>query len=281
MAKDLRWAVGRPRGDSPIHIHCPRHDDTEGSLAVYHDHGWCYGCPKDRAYFTPAEIVALAKVRADDLPEADTVTDRNAPPPPPSPALIRIWHENLVSPASPLTERVAWLYDRGITPETIRRQQLGHTGRYFTLPVWDMKTGQLLGIRQRRDDRYCDPDAPKYTQPARQPALLYRPNPWGRVKIITEGEFDALVLAQLGLDAMTSTAGAGSLATLFAGWRFHKPVWVATDQDPAGDDAYAALRRAVTGDLRRVRFGGAKDVSDALAGLRDWQAADVVAGWLT
>src|SRR6266581_3621561 len=49
---DLRVAVGRPYQDLPIKMNCPDHihfprvkkHDDKSSMAIYHDHVYCYGC---------------------------------------------------------------------------------------------------------------------------------------------------------------------------------------------------------------------------------------------
>jgi len=275
--KDLRYSVGVPRGSSPIAVSCWRHRDDTPSLAVYHDHAYCYSCG---ARFTPAEVLAHYEKHPDDLPALDetALAALNERAPPPNPVLVNAWHATLLFPTSPRFHRLAWFKQRGLSLRTVQLNKLGHTGRYFSIPVFS-KTGGLLGYRFRRDDEYCDPLSPRYTQPKGQPALLYRPNPGGKHVAITEGEFDALILAQLGVDAMTSTAGAQSLPTMFRGWKFRRRIYVCTDQDEPGEDAYLKLKESLSGDVVRVHWSGANDVSEYLAPLSTTQRLATITSW--
>lgn len=165
--------------------------------------------------------------------------------------------------AGPRRDRGVYLLDRGLFLQTLRQQRIGHDGERFTIPVWNADRSQLLNVKFRTDPRYADPDAPKYDQPRGVPTSIYRPNAGGDPVVICEGEFDALALAQLGCDAVTSTAGAGNLAALLRHERLRPPVYIATDQDDAGEEAARALTAAFPA-ARRLRWAGANDVSEAL-----------------
>jgi len=275
--KDIRWAFGRPTGSGPVATHCPLHEDSTPSCQVYPDHAFSFCCG---TYFTAEEILAHSTARLDELPSLDETSRAalNESAPPPNPVLVNAWRATLLTPSSPRFHRLAWFKQRGLSLSTVQLHTLGHTGRYFSIPVFS-KTGKLLGYRFRRDDEYCDPLSPKYTQPKGQPALLYRPNPGGRHVAITEGEFDALILAQLGVDAMTSTAGAQSLPAMFRGWKFRRRVHVLTDQDEPGEDAYRKLKESLSGDVVRVHWSGANDVSEYLAPLSTTQRLAAITGW--
>jgi DNA primase len=98
---------------------------------------------------------------------------------------------------------------------------------------------------------------------------------------VCEGELDALLLAQLGLDAITSTGGAGDLARRLRGVRLPRRVYVLTDQDDAGDAAAFAVREARTStDWVRVRWDRGKDVTEALAPLPDADRVSLLRRWL-
>ena len=276
MPADLRHAVGNPRGAAYVKIACPLHPDITPSLTVYHDHGWCFSCG---SYFTPVEVLSLTGKRLEDLPLTDeaaaALEDRRSASP--DPKLVDIWHQTLVDAQSPRHHRLQYLRDRGLKLATIHQQKLGHTGRYFVLPVWSREG--LRGLCTRRDDAYTDPDAPRYLKPAGQPSLLYRPNPAGKVLAITEGEFDALLLSQYGVDALTTTSGAASLAA-FMSKHPRRRVYVCTDQDEAGEAAWTQLSEALPGvHLRRVSWRGGKDVTDMLRGKSDAAVASILAQW--
>lgn len=282
MARDLRFAVGIPRGDGPAWLNCPRHEDNSPSLAVYADHGFSFCC---REWFSPEAILELTGKLFEDLrelsdAEAEALSRRREVHLPDA-SLVETWHQNLVDKRSPVARRRDWLKARGLRYTTILRHRLGHTGRYFTIPVWG-RGNRLLSVKQRRDDDYCDADAPKYVAPAGQLPLVYRPGGGeGRYTAICEGEFDALLLSQYGVDAITSTGGAGSLPAVFAGWRFPRGAFYLGDQDMAGEQAYLNLVPVVKGRLTRVRWAGAKDVTDCLMGLGEAERLTTMSRWFS
>lgn len=275
MAGDLRAATGeRVVGGGPVKVFCWQHDDgATPSLAIYPDHGYCYGgC----GYLPAAVILAHYQRAAAELPPLAEVAA--APPPLPSPLLVDLWHQTLIDPASPLFPRLAWLRQRGLYTTTIRGARLGHDGRFFVIPVFGLG-GAVLAVKRRADPLYTDPDTPKYLTQRGAGAPVYRPRPAGRVMAITEGEFDALLLAQHGVDAVTSLAGANSYAAVFAGWQTTKPTVIATDQDAAGEEAAAAVKRVWRGPLRRATWSGAKDVTDLLRDRSATEREAIIQRW--
>jgi len=277
MSIDLRYAVGRP-GDRPyIRIHCPYHEDDTPSLAVYHDHAWCYGgC----GYVSAEQLLDTLNANPDLLPklsprEAQTLKERADPP---SRALIRVWHRTLVE--GPRQHRMEWLLRRGLHRHTIRQHLLGHTGMWFVIPV--LHRERVLGYRLRRDDAYCDPDLPRYKQPVGQPDLLFRPNPRGSPTVVCEGELDALLLAQYGVDAITNTAGSSALPN-----RIHRvleqkrgTIYVATDQDDAGEETAKRIAERFPGRVKRLRWQGGKDVTEALSQVSEMDRITTLRRWL-
>lgn len=252
-------------------VRCPYHDDSTPSLALYGDHAYCFGgCGLVPLEWLPEGYLDYAKR------EAERERREGKPkglPPEQLRVLVEVWHWQLLE--GPRRHRLSWLEKRGLDEVAVRRFKLGHSGAWFVIPV--LSGGEVQGVRFRRDDLYAEEEAPKYRSPKGQSSLLYRPNPGGWPLVVTEGEFDAMVLALTGCDAVTATAGAGSVVALLEregilgryrrrGQRLH----VAVDQDAAGGEAVRQiLRRGVS--VCRWRWEGGKDVSEALAGLPRWQ----------
>lgn len=286
MNRDLRHAFNVPvYGTGPIKVSCldPEHEDDTASFAVYPDHAYCYGlCSR---YFGFKEVLEILGIEADELPEAPII--EKAEPYQPADDLIAnlwSWHLTLMSPESPRHRRRRWLDRYGLWDETLERYQIGHTGTMFSIPIWRGK--EILGVRFRLDPDYHSEKElkkSKYTQPRKQPGLLFRPNPEGEITIVTEGEFDALCLAQYGYDAVTATTGSGSLhklvtrQELLKDKRFIKtPIYIATDDDKdkvksaadkkknVGERAYERICEAWGQRLPRVRFWVGKDISEEL-----------------
>lgn len=185
--------------------------------------------------------------------------------------MVDVWHRTLVD--GPRRERLQYLYDRGLWHTTIVKHRLGHTGDRFVIPLRrthhgnvgsvPQDVGTFLGVKLRADPRYCDPDSPKYIQKSDPKTVVYRPNQGGDPVVICEGEFDALVLSQLGCDAITSTGGSGSLAKTIGPMPFNRPVYIATDMDDSGNAAARELAELFP-TARRVRWTDAVDVSERL-----------------
>jgi hypothetical protein len=275
--RDLRYAVGG--GDAHYHMICnPSRDDDTPSLAIYANGAYDFGTGV--AYTIPEALALLGK---DDavLPlytEVRTATPRrrSAPSGSVSWGLIATW--NLCLLAGPRRQRISWLLARGLSHATVNRYRLGHTGTAFSIPI------PLAGgysYKLRRDDRYSDPDAPRYRNPKGMPTVLYRPNPRGVTSAICEGELDALLLAQLGIDAITSTGGAGDLVRRIRGIALPRRVYILTDQDDAGEQAAVAIREARPAtDWVRVHWDQGKDVTDALAVVSDAERVSTLRRWL-
>lgn len=101
-------------------------------------------------------------------------------------------------------DKDAWLHGRGLTEETIDRAQLGYqsSGRYrdaIVIPYFDAR-GELRNVRYRHLRH--NPPA-KYESPKGFGTHLYNvAATQNDVVAICEGEFDALVLEQLGFSAV-------------------------------------------------------------------------------
>jgi hypothetical protein len=264
---DLRLAVEEDViGDYPVKIKClaPEHKDKVRSLAVYSEHLHCFGCglhldlwegaapmPKDHVHplayllgVSNDEALKVAPRYANDTLDAyreRAATEARRDPMPGSLALI--YNEILLEGRR--RERANWLKARGLTVATIHGNYLGHDGVRFTIPVFDSR-GNLISIRYRRDDAYCDETTPKYSgTKGRNGLYLYPENLLAKDTrdwvVLCEGELDALRLWQEDVPAATATNGAGQSAKLPAILKAQYPrikrIVVATDMDEPGREA--------------------------------------------
>jgi hypothetical protein len=112
-------------------------------------------------------------------------------------------------------------HERGLAPRTLRSAQIGYAqygapGSWsdhaaFTLPVF--AAGAMVNLRKRfwpttpadRQGR-----SQRYVGLAGRGTQLYPAAPSGRCLVLAEGEFDALVTRQHGIEAVTTTGGAGT-----------------------------------------------------------------------
>lgn len=268
---DIRYLVGSPVGDYPIFIRCPFHDDRgRPNYAVYADGAYCFNCgasesPRAFALRLGSTPEALQSLPRRDLARRDRSgsAHRGVPNLPSAEDLLQrrlscaFYHRVLTQV---LPERQAWLLNRAILPETIRTYQLGHNGNYFVIPVWE--GSRLHGFKWRSDPAFRGDRRPKYRNDG-VGTVIFRPNPSGRKCVIVEGELDALVVAQYGYDAVTTTSGAQALRKIVNQIRTRKDVLIAVDQDDPGEQVASQLMEYFP-HARRVRFHG-KDITEALA----------------
>lgn len=262
----------------PILVHCPFHDDSTPSLALYGDHAYCFGgCGRIALEDLPEDVREACEGRGrveGEVPragmKASSLVGNDLK------RMIRLWHWMLVE--GPRKQRLSWLASRGIDEGAVRRFLLGHTGSWFVIPILVGK--EIRGVRFRRDDLYARESDPRYKNPPGQQTSLYRPNPGGWPLVVTEGEFDAMLLSLCDCDAVTSTGGAGSLVRdleregiLSSVRKRGRVLHVAVDQDDAGEAVARRLAELVP--VVRWRWEEGKDVSEVLARLpreqwKDW-----------
>lgn len=280
---DVRYLVGTPRGAQPIFTRCPNPDHFDSgrpNFAVYPDGGYCFNC----GYHETAKSLALrlgaadgqisslppralvgsrARRRAQSIEPAEVLSQR----------LDAHYYHTLLMQVLP--ERRSWLIKRAILPESIRRWKLGHTGSFFTIPVWN--GDKLSGFKLRSDPEFRGDDRPKYINQG-VGTTTFRPNPGGRLLVVVEGELDALAVAQYGYDTVTTTTGVAGVGRM--GWvdKIKKPIILAVDQDEAGERAAARLLTEIP-RAHRVRFPG-NDITDALQTLPLLERRRALGRWL-
>lgn len=275
---DLRLAVtDSPYGDAAVKVTCPVHNDPSASLAVYPDNIHCYGCGFHRNNLDEALAILLGITPAEAFERLDSlqgayVAQAKVDLPPLPTGKARMYHRFL---REQMSQRLEWLYARGLTDATIDEALLGHDGFRFTIPVFDQHN-QLVTLRFRKDDTVPDDEGertPKYSgMKGRNQLYLYGAN-WlaGDTVIVTEGELDALRLWQTGLCAVSATNGAGRTARVPALLRELSEqvdtIVAATDADAAGDKAAVQTAKAaeeVGCRVKRLRWLEGKDVTEAL-----------------
>ena len=231
------------------------------------------GCTAPELKQDPMDLLAPLRVLRD--PIGGMRSDHRAtggPAPLPTAAHLDAWRQNLLDH----DEALSYLrVERGLTDRSIERYELGITRdspSAFVFPVRD-ETGEIVNLKKRfwprswirdgKQRKFCTlrgRDACLY--PLR--ALIRKPAAF----VICEGECDALLLNQMGLPAITSTAG----TTWLSEWNRHiagRRVVVLYDAD-----ASEKARRRAAGfcrdgaaeawnvDLTRLGFTGTTDVTD-------------------
>lgn len=303
----------RGEGSGRLWWRCPFHGDANPSFAVRpRERTWhCFGCG---AHGDAVDLVrrlhprlgfteAVAYLTGGVTPSTPAAPRRPAPAPPPAPsglpegdalALARDAEARLWGPdGGPALD---YLRGRGLADATIRNARLGWTpgvsvprsgGRAFrvsgiVLPWFDGGRLALVKVRQPEGRE------PRYAEAFRDPArVVCYPGPdaarAGLPLVVTEGEFDALLLGQE-LAGLASVVTLGSASSKPAGKALSVflrcPHWhAAHDNDPAGELAASAWPSRA----RRTRPPGAfKDWTEVvqaprMVNLRRWWS-DVFAG---
>lgn len=166
---------------------------------------------------------------------------------------------------------LAYLLERGLTAATIRRARLGYVGDPFAghrrfadsvaIPYLS-PDGGVRGIRFR----YLNPSRNKYDSPKGVKIHLYGvENTTARHVWLCEGEFDSLVLSQLGYPAV----GVPGVSSFKPNWKYlfasADSVTIVMDGDEAGRrgaNRIASILGEVCANLRLAALPQGKDITD-------------------
>ena len=160
----------------------------------------------------------------------------------PTEADIRKWHDRLMASSVLLKT----LHEkRGLNDTTLRKRMLGWDGDRYMIPIRDAE-GNLVNVRRYKPGATKDK---MLNWPGYGSANLYLPdNLTADVVLLCEGEMDALIGEQYGFATVTATAGAGTWQEQWSNAFTGKVVYIAYDNDTAGD----AGARKVANHLRKV-----------------------------
>lgn len=137
--------------------------------------------------------------------------------------------------------------NRLLNDETIDHFQLGYMerkdGRWITIPVTD-RDGNVLFMKLRQDPFNPIDGQPKYKSTGGEASIfnaqILKDKP--DMLVITEGEFDCMVLHSLGVPAISSTAGAGTFKPAWIDQLgFVRELYIAMDNDDKGYDSAKIL----------------------------------------
>ena len=253
-----------------------RHEDT-ASVHIYDDGSWWdYGagiggdvidfvgyCVHGTSYRPDVHFTEVVDLLGGlDIKPLPAQTTRPTPPKPKltlSMATVQEWHDTM-----PANRRWYWT-QRGLSDTTIDRFLLGWDGRRYTIPA--VYRGIPFGVKRRQSD--IDDGIPaKYVSLTGSRVGIFNADAlWtAHEVIICEGEIDAMLLCQVGYNAVSSTGGAGTWkpewAKFFAGVQ---RITILYDNDAAGRDGALKVRAT----LARARIAtypdGIKDAGELFA----------------
>lgn len=161
----------------------------------------------------------------------------------------------------------AWLQNRGLNPATIKKSMLGYVaeGRYrdaISIPYLN-PDGSVRTIRFR----YLKPSRQKYDNFKGANIHIYGVANTALSKVwVTEGEFDSLVLSQMGFPAVGVPGASGFKPDWKYLFTYCDQVSLVFDSDEAGEKGAnrlaSILGEVVVGDMRLIRLPEGFDVTD-------------------
>ncbi len=155
------------------------------------------------------------------------------------PKLVDIFHESIWE-----NDR-HYFYNRGITDDTIRRFRLGYYNNFYTIPFY--MDGTFKQIQLRRDSPKLITNYYKGVGPVLFNSDILRLT---NKIYFTEGIIGAIILAQLGIPAVSMNIGSeGFMPEWVKYFVRQKEIYLLFDRDSAGD--FGAIRTAtILGEYR-------------------------------
>jgi hypothetical protein len=253
------WLHGRPASDGEWRGFCPYCEDPETSKTpsasfhlpsgVWHCVGKCGAGGSIRAL---VRNIKAGKFKGNrDKPVADDkVRDIKGKRPLPSERQVKLWYKKLLGNTKMMqvmTEK------RGLTKETLKKYRIGFDGQRITIPIYDVD-GELVNIRRYKYNAREHKDKMVSWGYGHGEGRIYGYETLAEHDevLLCEGELDRLIALQEGLPAVTHTAGA---PTFKAEWAKHfkgKTVYIAYDEDQAGDQGAQKVRRVLENSAEAI-----------------------------
>jgi len=207
---------------------CPFHKDTNPSLQIKDDgYAYCYACKRGWkniiSFYMEYKDYSFTKtlyILYNDFIE---------------PLISRKVYIDMFLELPKQKEPMAWLLSRGIGRKTINRYLLGydHTRDRISLPIFN-EWGYCVNIRFFRYFKNNEPKVISYKKGMGKCRLFPYTNLLHKEIYLFEGEMDTLLAIHLGLNAMTTTAGALSWRREFTNLFKDKIVYICYDNDQDG-----------------------------------------------
>lgn len=265
QANPLEPTIERLTGLQPEKhkIACPFHADSTPSLHIYDDGHWkCFGCGKsgdvldfvglyyfgvgyDAASHLLEVVDRLSGLGIRPMQPADRPIAKSDPKPSTTFDLadVALWHDMMPS------QRRQYWYSRGFEDETIDAFRLGWDGKRYTIPV--TYRGVCYAIKRRKSEIDDGLDG-KYVMAKGSRVGLFNadilstPFDASLPLFVVEGEIEAMLLHQLGYQAVSSTGGASTWKEHWARFLAHIPhIVVIYDNDQPGQEGAGKVRASI------------------------------------
>ena len=226
---------------------CPFHDDQRPSCQVNIDKQ-VFRCPVCMAKGDIIDLVAASmKVKRATIISHIEQRTQESPTEAINGGLISAWHNMLMASVEDLT----LLKNRkGITPVTCKKFMIGKDGDRYTIPVAD-SSGQFVNARKWSP---TDKIRKVINLKGRGKRQLFPISSLSKDSVIvTEGEFKALLLLQMGFNGISPTGGASTWAPSWNSLFKDKIVYVMYDVDSAGKRGAQKVARSLFGTAKEIR----------------------------
>jgi len=207
---------------------CPFHQDVNPSFTVGDFTYQCFGCGVKGNRKAWMEFIGHSTIKSQ--PVRPTVNDKKH---------VLENRQDWIGHSY----AIKYFASRGVTRESVIKFKLGYNGWRFTIPCYDKDT--LVGVKLRIDPNNHNDRGPKYVAlPGSKRAIFnFDILRSANEVIICEGELDCIILDQLGLPAVTSTAGCRSFDMKWLRFFENKEVFLLLDNDQAGRLAQESLHQ--------------------------------------
>lgn len=185
-------------------ILCPFHDDHDpsGTINVEQQTFKCQACGASASLLglvatklNVKEAALRQSLEKFGLLEANSVLPAS---------LIAAWHADLMCDATKLQFLTK---KKGLSEEVLKRHNIGFSEDRYTIPVYDAN-GVIINVRKYSAENKTHKVTNHLKKSGAATRLYPRMHDYPDTVIITEGEFKALLLIELGFFAVTSTGGA-------------------------------------------------------------------------
>lgn len=256
------WLYGKPNGDGEWRGFCaycevPGKSKSPSAsyhlgMGVWHCMGKCGAGGSTTALARKIKNNALPSQKPDDeTPDNVVDLDSKRPSRPlPNKQKVAFFCKNLLTDTSAhryITER------RGLNDETLKTYNIGWDGRQrYLIPIYD-EDGRLVNIRKYKPNAHGNNKMISWGIGHGEGRIYgfdtLKKSEW---VLLCEGELDRLIALQHGLPAITHTAGANTFKVEWAKHFKDKDVYIAYDEDQAGDKGAQKVRRVLEGTARSI-----------------------------
>lgn len=136
--------------------------------------------------------------------------------------------------------------EKGINKKSIDKYKIGFMEGTYTIPIYD-RIGKMACLKFHK--RSSTKGSSNQIYPWK--AVLHNSDPY---VVLVEGEFDTILLRQMGINACTQIFGVGGWEDYFTKYFKNKTVYILYDKDRAGEKGTAEIYKKMLYNYSDIRF---------------------------